>query len=88
MAIEWDVTPYADRLPRVPANLGTKAAKANEASLQRQYPPLNDSAAEVPISRPSIIVDMQGIILAWYLPGILKDSWQVGLDNLSNHHIK
>ena len=45
--------------------------------MRRRYPPQNESAADLPISRPCIIVDMQGIILAWYLPGILKDSRQV-----------
>ncbi|KAN0139580.1 hypothetical protein V8E53_002609 [Lactarius tabidus] len=44
--------------------------------MRNQYPPEETSAAEVPISSPCIIVDMQGIILAWYLPGILKSSQQ------------
>src|SRR5260370_38944359 len=33
---------------------------------------------------PCIIVDIQGIIMAWYLPGILIDSRQVGLFPLSD----
>ena len=82
--MEWDITRYADKLPRRPANSGTKAAQATEASLRQQYP-LNDSAIKGPISRPCIIVDMQGIILAWYLPGILKDSRQVRLFTLFDH---
>ncbi|KAH9037002.1 hypothetical protein EDB85DRAFT_1861756 [Lactarius pseudohatsudake] len=44
--------------------------------MRRQYPPQNDSAADIPISRPCIVVDMQGVILAWHLPGILTDSRQ------------
>jgi hypothetical protein len=86
--IDWDATRYADKLPKKPANPGTQAAEASEASLRRQYPPRDDSAAGVPISRPCIIVDMQGIILAWYLPGILKDSRQVSSFTLSDHRIK
>lgn len=90
MQIEWDVTRYADRLPRKAANSGTKAALATEASLKRRYPPGDDSAAELPISRPCVIVDMQGIILTWYLPGILKDSRQVSrfTSTLSDRCIK
>jgi hypothetical protein len=86
--IEWDVTRYADKLPRKPANAGTKAAKASEASMQRQYPPQNNLATRASISRPCIIVDMQGIILAWHLPGILKDSRQVSELTLSDHGVK
>ena len=69
--MEWDITRYADRLP--------KAGKVNEDSLRRRYPPLNGITA----SKPCIVVDMQGIILTWYLPGILSNSRQVGLLALS-----
>jgi hypothetical protein len=86
--IEWDVTRYADKLPLRPANSGTKAALQTEESLNRRYPPRNDSASEVPISRPCIIVDMHGIILAWHLPRILKDSRQVSIFTSSDHYIK
>ena len=82
--MEWDITCYADKLPQQPENSGTKAAQATKASLRRQYPP-NDLAIKGPISRPCIIVDMQGIILPWYLPGILKDSQQVRLFTLFEH---
>ena len=79
---------YADKLPRQPTNSGTtKARQAAEASLRQWYPP-NDLATGDPISKPCIIVDMQGIILAWYLPGILKDSQQVSLLALSDCRIK
>ncbi|KAH9026115.1 hypothetical protein EDB85DRAFT_1893533 [Lactarius pseudohatsudake] len=74
--IEWDATRYVDKLPKKPARPGTAATKAQEAIMRRQYPPWNDSAANIPISRPCIVVDMQGVILAWYLPGILTDSRQ------------
>jgi len=86
--IDWDATRYADKLPMKPKNPGTRAAKDKEASLKRQYPPRNDMAAGLPISRPCIIVDMQGIILVWHLPGILNDSRQVSLLTLSDHPIK
>jgi hypothetical protein len=86
--MEWDVTRYADKLPRKAANSGTPTALENEDRMKRQYPLRNDSAAELPISRPCIIVDMHGIILAWYLPGVLQDSRQVSLFTLSDCCIK
>lgn len=70
--MEWDVTRYAERLPKKFSVSGTERSQAIEASLRRRYPPLNGVTA----STPCIIVDMQGIILAWYLPGILTDSRQ------------
>jgi len=79
--VGWDVTRYAERLPRKPSKSGTKASNEREASLKRRYPPLN----EVTTSMPCIIVDMQGIIMAWYLPRILTNSRQVSLFTLSNH---
>src|SRR5258708_28535968 len=78
--VGWDVTCYAERLLRKPSKSGTKASNEREASLKWQYPPLN----EVTASMPCIIVDMQGIIMAWYLPGILTNSRQVSLFTLSN----
>ncbi|KAH9012488.1 hypothetical protein EDB85DRAFT_1900316 [Lactarius pseudohatsudake] len=76
MKIEWDATHYVDKLPKKLARPGTAAAQTQEAIMRRQYPPRNDSAADIPISRPCIVVDMQGVILAWHLPGILTDSRQ------------
>ncbi|KAH9016575.1 hypothetical protein EDB84DRAFT_1256888, partial [Lactarius hengduanensis] len=72
----WDATRYADKLPKKLAKPETAAADAQEAIMKRQYPPRNDSAADIPISRPCIVVDMQGVILAWHLPGILTNSRQ------------
>ncbi|KAF8262444.1 hypothetical protein EI94DRAFT_1704761 [Lactarius quietus] len=74
--IDWDAMHYVDRLPRKPANSRSKNVRDTVGSLRRRYLPLDSLAAEIPISKPCIIVDMQGVILAWYLPGILKDSRQ------------
>jgi hypothetical protein len=82
--LEWDVTRYADKLRQTTVNSGTKAGQAAEASLRRRYPLLNGSVASAPISRPCIVVDMQGIILVWYLPRILKDSRKVSFSALSD----
>ena len=82
--MEWDVTCYAEMLPKKPSKSGTKASNEKEASLRWWYPLLNGDTA----SLPCIIVDMQGIILAWYLSGILTDSRQVGLFALSDSNGK
>lgn len=74
------MTRYAERLPKRPQKAGTKASAEREASLRRRYPPLDG----VTDSKPCIIVDMQGIILAWYLPGILTDYRQVSFLDLSD----
>jgi hypothetical protein len=71
----WDITRYADMLPKKILTPGSKASNKKEASLKQRYPPLNGVTA----SKPCIVVDMQGIILTWYLPGILTDSRQAGL---------
>jgi hypothetical protein len=80
VSVEWDATRYAEMLPKNPSKPGTKAAIEKEASLRLRYPPLN----EVTASTPCIIVDMHGIVLTWYLPGILSDSRKVGLFSLSD----
>ncbi len=80
----WDITRYAEKLPKKPFKPGTKSSKEKEASLRLQYPPLNGATA----SAPCIIVDIDGIILAWYLPGILSDFRQVGLLRLSDRSNK
>ncbi|KAH9027147.1 hypothetical protein EDB85DRAFT_2148689 [Lactarius pseudohatsudake] len=75
--INWDATRYAMRLPKKSSAPGTKTAKAAEESIRRQYPPLSSSAtAEAARSGPHIVVDMDNVILVWYLPGILNDSRQ------------
>jgi hypothetical protein len=59
----------------MPPKRGTKAANEREESLRRRYPPLNGVRALI----PCVIVDVQGIIVTWYLPGILSNTRQVGL---------
>jgi len=63
------------KLPKKPPKPGTKASDDREAKLKRQYKLLDEATA----SAPCIVIDMQGVILAWYLPGILSDSRWVGL---------
>jgi len=63
------------KLLKNPPKPGTKASDDREAKLKRQYKPLDEATALA----PCIVIDMQGVILVWYLPGILSDSRQVGL---------
>ena len=61
---------------------GSKSADAHEKSLRKRYPPRGDLAASISLSSPCIIIDMHGIILAWYLPGILTEARQVNIFHL------
>jgi len=72
--VDWDITRYADKLPKNPLKSGTKALGEKETELRRRYHPMLDG---VIASAPCIIIDVDGIILAWYLPGILSNSRQV-----------
>ena len=78
--VKWDATCYADMLPKNPSNRETQTAKTKEARLKLRYPPLDRNME----TTSCIIVDMHGIILTWYLPGILSDSRQVSLLLLSD----
>jgi hypothetical protein len=47
-----------------------------EAQLEQMFPPL--SARPFPmVDRPAMLVDEEGIILAWYLPDAMTASRQV-----------
>jgi hypothetical protein len=84
VVVNWDAQRYASRLPKKAPNKETKSSQERETSLRKRYPPLNG----VEVSKPCIIVDMHGVILAWYLPGILKDPRQVGMLTLSDYSSK
>ena len=74
--VSWDAKCYLQKLPKTSFKEGSKAAVNSRASLRKQYPPL---PADDVNSCPCIIVDMHGVILAWYLPGALSKYRQVGL---------
>lgn len=78
--IKWDAVRYAQKLPKKPPAPGTSAAVDLEARMQEQYSPLENLAkAGIIKTSPCIIVDMDNVILTWYLPGILGNSRQVSL---------
>ena len=75
----WDITRYADKLPKKNLKPGTEVSIRKEKSLRKKYPPLKK---EVTVSAPCIVVDWHGVILAWYLPGILSNYRRVSLFHL------
>lgn len=82
--MKWDITRYADKLGQNFPKSGTNGLITKEKSLRKRYPPLKG----VTFSAPCIIVDMQGIILTWYLPEILSESRQASVSPLSGHSRK
>ena len=72
---------YVAKLPKRPARQKTKASLKMEDSQQKKYPPLG----KYRITRPCIITDLHGAILAWYLPGILKEPRQVSKFTFSDY---
>ena len=85
MRVNWDATCYVEWLRKKPTN--SSSAEAAEARLWQRFPLLDDLAAGNTISSPCIVIDMDNVILAWYLPGILDASRQVSLFIFSDHHI-
>ena len=72
VVIPWDAVRYADRLS--PRESGRNEER--EAKLASEYPPPVDLLQMV-VDVPSIVVDMHGVILAWYLPQVLSPKCQV-----------
>ena len=58
--IKWDVTQYADKLPRKSGTIDVQNA-ASEASLKKQYSPFGPKVR----FKPGIVVDSHGTILAY-----------------------
>src|SRR5580693_2543547 len=78
--IDWDATRYAQKLLKKPLAPGTRAASDADNRMQRRYPPLTNLARAGNINTEAcIIVDMDNVILTWYLPGILGNSRRVSL---------
>jgi hypothetical protein len=73
-----------DKLGQNFPNPGTNGSITKERSLRKQYPPLKG----ITFLAPYIIVDMQGIILTWYLPEILSESRQASVPLMSGHSRK
>jgi hypothetical protein len=78
--IKWDAVRYAQKLPKRPLTPGTKAASDAENRIRQCYSPLKNLAmAGIIKTEPCIVVDMDNVILTWYLPGILGSSRQANL---------
>ena len=72
---------YSDGLPKNSPNPESETSKKKEAARRRRYPPEKKT---VTVSMPCVVVDMHGIILTWYLPGILTKIRQACLFSLSD----
>jgi hypothetical protein len=72
VVLPWDAVRYDDRLT-------IKETGRNEEREERHknaYPPRYDLWDTV-TTKPSLVVDMHGVILAWYLPLVLSRDRQV-----------
>ena len=76
--IALDVTRYIEKLPKQLPQPGTKGSNLMEKKMRGRYPLPNGDMA----SNPRIIVDVDRIIVTWYLPGILSNSRQARLFSL------
>jgi hypothetical protein len=68
----WSVVKYVEILSR----MGTRCTGVQdhiEEELRRLFPP----AATETIAEPCLVVDSEGMILLWFLPGLVKSERQV-----------
>ena len=72
VTLPWDAVRYSDRL----TSRETGQHEEREKQHAVAYPPIGDMEPNK-ISRPTVVVDMHGVILAWYLPGVLGNARQV-----------
>lgn len=71
--MKWSVVDYMEAL----VTKGTRCSGMNEEverRLRRLFPP---GTTEM-IAEPCVVVDSKGIILLWFLPGLLHRKRQVG----------
>jgi hypothetical protein len=72
--LPWKASDYANALPPRPNGF----AGPVEEKLEELFPPLFSKPFPL-VSKPSCLVDSDGIILAWYLPDGLTCSRQASL---------
>jgi hypothetical protein len=72
--IPWDAVRYCDRLS-IHEN---GRNETREEVLLNAYPPPSAESDKI-LDAPGIIIDMHGVILAWYLPEVLPAERQVCL---------
>lgn len=68
----WDVEEYALHISA--RNYGQNAKL--ESNLLNMFPPIHEPAKEY--RRPTLLTDVRGHALAWYLPGLITRTRQVG----------
>jgi len=71
---QWSVIDYIEDLQR-------HAGPLNEERRSKQFPPCGLGELE---AEACVVVDVNGIILFWYLPGLLSPKRQVGINPSQN----
>jgi hypothetical protein len=72
VTVPWDVREYCNRLPPRPNGFDSNV----EDNLVRMFPALHERPFPA-VVRPCCIVDVNGVILCWYLPSCLTFERQV-----------
>lgn len=75
--VPWSAEEYSESLS--PKQTGRNAKV--ESKLQEEYPPLFPLGDAREISDPCTIIDKDGRVLCWYLPGLLTFERQVMQSN-------
>jgi hypothetical protein len=69
----WSVVDYMEAL----VTMGTCCLEMNEQVERRLYQLFPPGTMEM-IAQPCVVVDSEGMILLWFLPGLLHRKRQVG----------
>ncbi|KIK76246.1 hypothetical protein PAXRUDRAFT_170505 [Paxillus rubicundulus Ve08.2h10] len=57
----------------------TGTNKAREKALKERFPVEKDEGL---VCEPTLLLDRTGVIMAWHLPGVLSEEFQVGFQSL------
>ncbi|KIK71764.1 hypothetical protein PAXRUDRAFT_22865 [Paxillus rubicundulus Ve08.2h10] len=57
----------------------TSTKEAREKALKERFPVEKD---EEFVCEPTLLLDQTGVIMAWHLPGVLSEEFQVGFQSL------
>lgn len=80
----WSIEEYAERLTKQ-QNMQTPE---KEDAILRDFPPVYPPGEEPLADTPVMVVDNQGIIVLWYLPGALTNRRAVSVIHIFRGHRK
>ncbi|KIK71863.1 hypothetical protein PAXRUDRAFT_181709, partial [Paxillus rubicundulus Ve08.2h10] len=58
----------------------TSTKEVREKALKERFPVEKD---EELVCEPTLLLDQTGVVMAWHLPGVLSEEFQVGFQNIS-----